>query len=57
MSVAVAISGDRQLIEVLNAIEQYVAARNEGPALLGLGERTYRLHAVPAPRIALKAAA
>ena len=47
-SVAVAIRGDSQLIEVLNAIEQHITARSEGPAVVGLGGHKYRLHAAPA---------
>jgi hypothetical protein len=48
-SVAVAIRGDSQLIEVLNAIEQHITARSEGPAVVGLGGQKYRLHPAPAP--------
>jgi hypothetical protein len=47
LTVAIAIGSDRQLIGILNALEQHVTARNEGPALVGLGERKYRLDAAP----------
>jgi hypothetical protein len=39
--------GDGQIIAVLNAIEQYVADRNDGPALLDLEGRSYRLQPTP----------
>ena len=48
-SVAVAIRDDSQLIEVLNAIEQHITARSQGPAVVDLGGRKYRLDAAPAP--------
>jgi hypothetical protein len=47
-SVAVALRKESQLIEVLNAIEQHITARSEGPAVVGLGGQKYRLHPAPA---------
>jgi hypothetical protein len=35
---------DGEIIAVLNAIEQYVTHRAEGPAHVGLAGRTYELH-------------
>lgn len=38
---------DREIVEVLNAIEDYVTQRAAGPARIGLNGHTYALHAVP----------
>ena len=35
---------DREIIEVLNAIEDYVTRRNRGPAQIEWHEHTYALH-------------
>jgi hypothetical protein len=48
-SVAVAIRDDRQLIQILNAIEQHITARSQGAAVLDLGGRKYQMDAAPAP--------
>jgi hypothetical protein len=40
---------DREIVEVLNAVEDYVTKRASGPARIGLNGREYALHAVPAP--------
>lgn len=37
--------GDRAIVEVLNAVEDYVTQRNDGPALVALDDRIYALHA------------
>ena len=43
--------GDREIIALLNALEDYVSHRGEGPAEVGLAGRTYELHpAGPAER-------
>ena len=41
--------GDREIVDVLNAIERHVAERNGGPARIRLNERDYTLHAAPRP--------
>lgn len=41
----VELRGDRQIVDVLNAVEDYVTQRNDGPALVALDGRTYKLHA------------
>lgn len=38
--------GDRKIVEVLNAVEDYVTHRNDGPARVEFGGRDYVLHAV-----------
>lgn len=37
--------GDREIIEVLNAVEDYVTHRNDGPARVAFAGRNYTLHA------------
>lgn len=37
--------GDREIVAVLNAVEDYVTHRNDGPALAALDGRVYTLHA------------
>ena len=37
--------GDREIVEVLNAVEDYVTHRNDGPALVALDGRVYTRHA------------
>jgi len=42
---------DREIVEVLNAIEDYVTHRATGPARVGLNGRKFALHAVaPSPQ-------
>lgn len=36
---------DRKIVDVLNAVEDYVTHRNDGPALVSLDDRIYTLHA------------
>ena len=38
--------GDREIVDVLNALEDYVTHRNDGPARVELNGRKYMLHAV-----------
>ena len=38
---------DREIVDVLNAIEDHVTERAAGPARVGLNGRAYALHAVP----------
>lgn len=38
--------GDREIVEVLNAVEAYVTRRNDGFARVALDGRKYTLHAV-----------
>jgi hypothetical protein len=40
--------GDREIVELLNAIEQYVTDRNVGAARIQLNERTYTIHGTEA---------
>lgn len=40
---------DREIIAVLNALEDYVSHRGEGPAEVGLAGRTYKLHPTDPP--------
>ena len=42
----VGLRGDRQIVEVLNAIEQYVTERDDGPARVALDGHNYMLHPV-----------
>lgn len=37
---------DRKIVDVLNAVEDYVTRRNDGPARIELGGHTYTLYAV-----------
>jgi outer membrane lipoprotein-sorting protein len=37
--------GDREIVDVLNALELYVTARGNGPAQIEFGGRDYTLHA------------
>lgn len=41
--------GDREIIALLNALEDYVTHRGEGPAEVGLAGRTYTLHPTDPP--------
>ena len=41
--------GDREIIDVLNAIERYVTGRASGPAQIEMGGHSYMLHALPDP--------
>jgi hypothetical protein len=41
--VAIPLSGDREIIAVLNSLEKYVTQRGDGPARLELGGRNYTL--------------
>jgi hypothetical protein len=36
-------NGDREIVELLNAIERYLRGRNAGPALIGLEGNTYMM--------------
>lgn len=47
---------DREIIAVLNAIEEYVTNRAEGPAEVGLAGRSYTLHPTDPPGDTLEAA-
>lgn len=47
--VAIPLSGDREIIAVLNSLERYVTRRGDGPARLELGDRSYTL--VPKPQV------
>jgi hypothetical protein len=48
--VEIALQGrDREIIAVLNALENYVSHRGEGPAEIGLAGRTYELHPTDSP--------
>jgi hypothetical protein len=48
--------GDREIIDLLNALEDYVSHRGEGPAEVGLAGRTYELRPTePPPRTDLTA--
>jgi hypothetical protein len=40
---------DRQIVAVLNALEQHVTERADGPALVEIGRQSYAMH--PAPDI------
>jgi hypothetical protein len=40
-------SSESRIVDVLNAIEQYVAEANGGPARVNFDGRRYTLHAVP----------
>jgi hypothetical protein len=37
-------NGDREIIAVLNSLEEYVTHRADGPATIGLDGRRYELH-------------
>ena len=43
--VAVELGGDREIVEVLNAVEDYVTNRSDGPARVELDGHVYTLHA------------
>jgi len=48
--------GDREIVALLNALENYVTHRGHGPAEVGLAGRTYKLHPTnppPAPNLPL----
>ena len=38
-------AGDREIVEVLNAVEDYVTRRDDGPARVAIDGRGYTLHA------------
>lgn len=40
--------GDREIVDLLNAIERHVTERRAGPARIALHGRRYTLHADPA---------
>jgi hypothetical protein len=40
---------ERQIIEVLDAIQAYVTGRNDGPARVDLDGRTYTMHSLRPP--------
>jgi hypothetical protein len=40
-------SSDEQIIAVLNALEEHVSERNDGPARVELNGHSYTMHAVP----------
>jgi hypothetical protein len=42
----VELGGDREIVEVLKAVEDYVTHRNDGPARIELDGRDYTLHPV-----------
>lgn len=41
--------GDREIVDLLNAIEQYVTERRSGAACVRLNDRSYMIHAAQAP--------
>jgi hypothetical protein len=41
--VEIPLSGDREIVALLNALEKYVTQRGAGPARLELGGRSYNL--------------
>ena len=41
--------GDREVVAVLLALENYVTSRGEGPTEVGLYGRTYKLHPTDPP--------
>jgi hypothetical protein len=41
--------GDREIVDVLNAIERHVTERKAGPARIRLNEHDYTLHAALRP--------
>jgi hypothetical protein len=43
---------DREIIDVLNAIERHVTERGTEPARITLSGRTYSIHPFPPPQIA-----
>jgi len=47
--VEVALGNDRQIVDVLNAIELYVTRRRDGPARIGFNGHSYSLHPDPLP--------
>lgn len=40
---------NREIVSVLRALEECVSQRSDGPALVGLGDKTYTLHATDPP--------
>jgi hypothetical protein len=46
------VGGDREIIDVLNAIEHYVTERGTEPARITLSGRTYSMHPSSSPQIA-----
>lgn len=42
----VELGGNLQIVAVLNAVEEYVTHRNDGPARVALDDRSYMLHPV-----------
>jgi hypothetical protein len=48
--VTVTFSGsNREMVAVLRALEEHVAHRGDGPAVVGLGGQTYTLHPTDRP--------
>jgi hypothetical protein len=48
--VTVTFSGsNREMVAVLRALEEHVAHRGDGPAIVGLGGQTYTLHPTDRP--------
>ena len=47
--------GDREIVDVLNALEIYVTHRGDGPARLNLGGHDYTMHPGPALRFVPRA--
>jgi hypothetical protein len=45
--VTVRLGGDSEVVAVLNALEQYVAERANGPARMDFNGRSYVMHAGP----------
>ena len=41
--------GDCEIVAVLNALEEYVSSRRQGPAEVDLSGRTYKLHPTDPP--------
>jgi hypothetical protein len=46
------VGGNREMIDVLNAIEQHVTERGTEPARISLSGRTYSMHPYRLPQIA-----
>ena len=40
---------NREIVSVLRALEEHVAHRGDGPAVVGLGDQTYTLHPTDRP--------
>jgi hypothetical protein len=46
------VGGDREIVDVLNALERYVTERGTEPARITLSGRTYSMHPSLSPQIA-----